>query len=120
MNDNITINDHTNYGVDFTGPHAVIQHQHYQMVYFLMQHCRRSMCGINPCALPCVPSQYREIEIKNRNQEDKDRKPNLAQSKQGWKTQNKNKGKRSNNKQIKEETTDVHENRFRWQKTCPK
>jgi len=103
------INDNINYGVDFTGPHTVIHHQHYQMVDLLMQCCRRSMCGLNPHILPCAPSQHREIEIKNRNQEDKDRKSNLAQSKQGWKTQNKNKGKRNKNKQNKEETTDVHE-----------
>ena len=86
MNDNIKINDDINYGVDFTGPCTVIHHQHYQMVNLLMQHCRRSMCGLNQCALTHAPSQHRESEIKKKNQEHKEKKPNLATSKQGWKT----------------------------------
>ena len=38
-----------------TGPHAVVHHQHYQMVDLLMQHCRKTMGGLNLCALPYAP-----------------------------------------------------------------
>lgn len=112
MNNNSKIHNNGNYGIDYTGPCAVMHHQHYQMIDLLIQHCRQSMRGLNPHALPCVPSQHQEIEKKSRNQEDKDRKPNLAQSKQGWKTCNKNKGKRNQIKKHKVKKTENHENRF--------
>ena len=91
------INNNTRWNcIDFSGPHAVIHHQHFQMVDLLTQHCRRSMNGLNACALPCVqPQCQEEINKMNGKQEEKDLKPNLAQptptdgqSKQGWKTHN--------------------------------
>ena len=47
-------------GFDFTGPCTAHHHQHFQMVDLLMQHCRRSICGLKPHALPHAPPQYQE------------------------------------------------------------
>ena len=44
-------------GIDFTGPYTVIHHHYFQMVDALTHHCRRTLCGLNPYALPYVP-QY--------------------------------------------------------------
>ena len=104
MDRNNEINNNINYGVDFTGPHAVIHHQHHQMVDLLMQYCRRSMCGLYPHVLPHAPSKCQESDKIKGKQKEKEWKPNLSQptqidgrSKQGWKTCNKNKGKKREN-----------------------
>ena len=93
MNSNIRINENVNYGVDFIEPHTVIHHQYYQMVDLLIQYCRRLMCRLNPYALSYVPLKNHDIEIKKKDQNEKDKKLNLAKLNQGWKTQNKTKGK---------------------------
>ena len=99
MNRNNQINNNSvNYGVD-TGPHTVIHHQHYQMVNLLIQHCRRSMGGLNPYALPCVSSKHRE---KKKDRDNKGKQPNLAKSKQGWKVQKIKRNSHVNNEQKKE------------------
>ena len=69
MNDNSAMNN----GIDYTGPHAVMHHQCYQMVDLLMQYCRRTMCGLNPHAFPCVPLQHQDVTTKNSKQKQKDK-----------------------------------------------
>ena len=102
MNENYS-NNNTNYaamnddkkwnGIDFSGPHTVFHRHCFQMVDLLTRCCRRSMHGLNPCALPHAPPQCQEeINKMNVKHEEKDLKPNLAKpkpcdghSKQGWK-----------------------------------
>ena len=49
------------FGLEHTGPHAVMHHQHYQMVDLLIQHCRKTMGGLNPNALPCALSKQQKV-----------------------------------------------------------
>ena len=71
------------------------------------------MCGLNPYTLLYVPLEYRVIEIKKNDEDEKNKKSNLAKSKQGWQTQKKMKGKSyKNNKQNKGKNTDIYSNRF--------
>ena len=109
MNDNSAMNN----GVDHAGPHAVMHHQHCQMVDLLMQHCRRTMCGLNPHALPHAPLQHQDVTTKNSKQKQKDEQQNLEPSKKEWHTCRKKKGKQNPNKnknQVKE--TNNFKNRF--------
>ena len=39
-----------------TGQHTMMHHQYYQMVDLLIEYCRKSMGGLNPCAMPYAPS----------------------------------------------------------------
>ena len=113
MNNNIRMNEDVNYSVDFIRLYTVFHHYYYQMVDVLIQYCRRLICRLNPYTLLYVPFKYHDIEIKKKNQDEKDKKPNLAKSKQGWQTQNKTKGKSyKNTKQNKEKNTDIHGNQF--------
>ena len=43
------------------GPCTVAHNQCYQIVDLLMQHCRKTMGGLNPCALPYVPSSQQIV-----------------------------------------------------------
>ena len=109
MNDNSVMNN----GIDYTGPHAVMHHQYYQMVDLLIHCCRRTMCGLNPHALPHAPLQHQDVTKKNSKQKQKDKKQNLEPLKQEWHTQSRKKGKPNPNKcknQIKD--TKKFENRF--------
>jgi len=38
------------------------------MVDLVMQHCKQTMGGLNPHALPCTPSQHQEIGKKEGNE----------------------------------------------------
>ena len=49
------------FGLEHAGMHAVIHHQHYQMVDLLTQCCRQSMGGLNPHALLYVPSEQKNV-----------------------------------------------------------
>ena len=84
-------NSATNDGIDDAGPHAVMHHQHYQMVDLLMQCSRRTICGLNPLALPCIPLQHQDAITKNSEQKQKDKKQNLEPSKQKWNVHSKGK-----------------------------
>ena len=50
-----------------TGPCTVVHHQCYQMVDLLMQHCRKTMGGLNPCALPHVPLTQKIVKEESAN-----------------------------------------------------
>ena len=101
------------FGIDHTGPHAVMHHQYYQMVDLLTQCCRRTMCGLNPLALPCTPLQHQDVTKKNSKQKQKDKIQNLEPSKQQWKTHRKKKGKRNPNQHKNQvEETKIFGNRF--------
>ena len=92
MNENSNNNDNVICGSD-AGPCAVIHHHCYQMVDLLTQCCRRSMCGLNPHALPHVPQHQAEVnEIEDLTKIRK-KKP----FDQGWKKQ-RNKKRTNNNK----------------------
>ena len=65
MNDNSKIHN-VKYGIDYAGPHTVMHHQCCQMVDLVTQCCRRTMCGLNPSALPHAPSQHQEIEKRGK------------------------------------------------------
>ena len=82
MNNNIRMNENANYGVDFTGLHMVIHYQYYQMVDLLIQYCRRLIFKLNPHTLLYIPLKHWDIEIKKKDQNEKDKIPNLAKSKQ--------------------------------------
>ena len=102
------------------GPYTVMHHQHYQMVDLLMQHCRQTMGGLNPHALPHVPSKNgtKESACKPKNN-----KQNVEPSK--WHTHKKKKGNRKKNinKNNTVQETKIVGNRFsRLQemvKDCP-
>ena len=102
------------------GPYTVMHHQYYQMVDLLTQHCRQTMGGLNPYALPYVPSKNgtKESVCKPKNN-----KQNVEPSK--WHTCKKKKGNRKKNinKNNKVKETKIVGNRFsRLQemvKDCP-
>ena len=37
------------------GPHTTLHCHHFQIVDLTMMHCKRTMNGLNLCALPCEP-----------------------------------------------------------------
>ena len=47
------------------GTCTAVHHQYYQMVDILMQHCRKSMGGLNPHALPYAPPTQQGVEKSN-------------------------------------------------------
>ena len=71
-----------NHGSDF-GTHTVIHHQHYQMVDLLMQHCRRSMCRLNPHALTHMPKHQEDVNETADSKKINKRQKSLSD--QGWK-----------------------------------
>ena len=80
-----------------TGLHTVAHHQCYQMVDLLMQHCRKTMGGLNPSALPCVPSTQPIVAEESTNAK-RNNKENAESSKwhacktnKGWRDKNNNK-----------------------------
>ena len=78
MNKNINSNNNINdmernksmkqNSIDFKGLYAVFHYQYFQIVNILIHHYRRTIGGLNPYALLCVP-QYQldmnEIDRKN-------------------------------------------------------
>ena len=66
---------------------------YYQMVDLLMEHCWRSMGGLNPYASPHAPVQHNEEVKMNIKLDEKACNTNQ----EGWKTQKTRKGKRNNN-----------------------
>ena len=92
------------FGLVRTGPCTVMHHQHYQMVDLLMQHCRKTMGGLNPNALPYAPlkqqnakkeSSYKQ---KNNNKKAEPSKWHICKEKKGciYKNNNKNKKEKEN------------------------
>ena len=53
------------------GPYTVVHHQCYQMVDLLTQHCRKTMGGLNPHALPYVPLTQKIVKEESANNKSK-------------------------------------------------
>ena len=49
------------FGFEHAGLHTITYHQHYQKGYLLIQNCRKTMGGLNPNALPHVPSKQQKV-----------------------------------------------------------
>ena len=100
MNNNRVIQNNIKYGVDYTGPHTVMHHQCHQMVDLVMRHCKQTMHGLNPYALPCIPSQHQESEKKEGNKHQEEEINKFDEVKCDWKIPRKTKrnviGKESN------------------------
>ena len=94
-----------------TGPYTVVHHQYYQMVDLLTQFCRKTMGGLNPYALPYVPSTQPIVVEESTNAKKNDKK-NVESSK--WHTCKTKKGRRhkNNNKNKREKETKLFGNRF--------
>ena len=48
-------NEHWHSDFGFAGPHATFHCQYFQMVDLITMNCKRTMNGLNPCALTCEP-----------------------------------------------------------------
>ena len=96
-----------------SGLHTVIHHQCYQMVDLLIQHFRRSMCGLNPYALPYMPQHKEDM-----NETEESKKTNKRQKipfDQGWKKQRNTKrcnNVKNNNITEKEREINANANQF--------
>ena len=99
------------------GTCAVVHHQHCQMVDLLMQHCRKSMGGSNPHALPHAPPTQQGVEqsntynTRNKNNNAKLSVWNTCEKKKGRKCINNNKNQKKTNK-TKIEEDEIMSNRF--------
>ena len=105
-------NNNVIYGSD-SGLHTVIHHQHHQVVDLLTQHFRRSMCGLNPYALPYMP-QYQE-DMNETKESKKINKRQKIPSDQGWKKQRNTKrhnNVKNNNITEKERQINTNINQF--------
>ena len=93
------------------GPYTVAHHQCYQMVDLLMQYREKTMGGLNPCALPYVPSTSQIVaeestnNKKNNNNNVESSKWHACKTKKEWRNKNNNKNKR-------EKKTKIFGNRF--------
>ena len=96
---------------EHAGPCTVAYHQHCQMVDLLMQHCRKTMGGLNPHALPYVPSTQ-PIVTEESTHAKRNNKKNAESSK--WHACETKKGRRykNNNKNKQEKETKLFGNRF--------
>ena len=124
MNENINRNNNFNdvermKWIDFSGLHTVVHHQCFQMVDTLTHHCRRTMCGLNPYALPYVPKHQdmneKEGKKKNKNVQlhackTRKKKPFNDECKTCKDAKRKNNTKKNNNK---EEENKIDGNRFK-------
>ena len=100
-----------------TGQHTIAHHQYYQMVDLLIEHCRKSMGGLNPHAVPHAPSTSRIVTEDSANTKKKNNN-NFESSKWNksskWNACRTKKGRRNqnNNKNIKEKNMKIFGNRF--------
>ena len=93
-----------------TGPHTVAHHQYYQMVDLLIQHCRRTMGGLNPHALPHAPPTPQIVTESTNNKMNNTKNAEFSK----WhacKTK-KGRGYKNNNNKKKEKKTKLFGNRF--------
>ena len=60
-------------GIDYSGSHAVMHQQYFQMIDLLTHYIQRSMRGLNPHALRCVPHPQ-QVQIKKLNEKLKENK----------------------------------------------
>ena len=99
------------FGFDHAGPYTIMHHQHYQMVDLLILCCRKTMGGLNPHALPYVPSKQQKVPKESTH----DQKKNINTVKPPtWHACKKKKGNRCKNinkKKIDKETK-IFGNRF--------
>ena len=94
------------------GPYTVVHHQCYQMVDLWIQYCRKTMGGLNPCALPYAPSSQQIVTEKSTNNKKNNKKNaesskwHACETKKGWRCKN------NNNKNKQEKETKIFGNRF--------
>ena len=109
--------------LEFVGAYTPTHHQYFQMVDMLMHHWKRTMYGLNPYAIPYVPSTTR-IDTEDRVHTKKKNDNNVESSNKGYDNDatastkwnmcrtKEGRGHHNNNKNKKERNNKVFGNRF--------
>ena len=99
------------FGFEHAGPRAITYHQCYEMADLLIQHCRKTMGGLNLNALPCAPSK--EQKVPKESTCDQKKNANIAKPPK-WHACRKQKGNRqkNNNKKKIDEESKIFRNQF--------
>ena len=66
-------NEHLNSDFGFTGPYTTVHHQYFQMVDLMTRSFERTVCGLNPYAVPYKPAMSNNMtEVREELQETKE------------------------------------------------